>query len=109
MFYGDKVMKEYKGKTLIEWLEEIAAMDEETLKGKVREIYDNTYGHSDDDPFPAGVHSSGEIWCKLARNTLMGGIMHKFRKNIEDDEDKRAVDEGENFKEEAYFKGTKYE
>jgi hypothetical protein len=100
-------MKEYKGKTLMAWLEEIAAMDEKALKQLDKITY--LYPDGIDGVIPAGEYSSGEIWCRLTRKALMVDILHKFGKNIEGAEDQRLYDQGSDLMEDVFYKGTKYE
>ncbi len=100
-------MKEYKGKTLMEWLKEIAAMDEVALKQLDKITY--LYPRDTDGVIPAGEYSSGEIWCRLTRKALMVDILHKFGKNIEGAKDQRLYDQGSDLMEDVFYKGTKYE
>ncbi len=87
-------MEKYKEKTLMEWMLDIVAMDEATLKAK------GSCDHLTEDN---RVLTGGEDWMKKEKISWMKDKIHVFSKNIETEADRRAVEEANDFVERFYF------
>jgi len=87
-------MEKYKEKTLMEWMEDIVAMDEATLKAN------GSCDHLTEDN---RVLTGGDDWMKLEKISWMKDKIHTFTKNIETEADQRAVEEANGFVERFYF------
>jgi hypothetical protein len=87
-------MEKYKEKTLREWMLDIVAMEEETLKA---------YGSCDHLTEDNRVLTGGDDWMKLEKISWMKDKIHVFSKNIETEADRRAVKDANDFVERFYF------
>jgi hypothetical protein len=87
-------MKTYKEKTLMEWIQDIVAMDEATLKAN------GSCAHLTEDN---RVLTGGEDWMKKEKISWMKDKIHTFTKNIETEADRRAVEDANDFVERFYF------
>jgi hypothetical protein len=87
-------MEKYKEKTLMEWMQNIVAMDESAL---------NAYGpcaHLTEDN---RVLTGGDDWMKKEKISWMKDKIHTFTKNIETEAERRVVEEANDFVERFYF------